>query len=110
VYPFLIERSVDAGLFDVNAVGTRMQVFEYATREQADAEAALVDHEGRIIAGRAGGPTYAVCWIGTPRFYRDGRLIVLYLGDDAGALAVLGRVLGGPFAGGIPNPPEDPCR
>jgi hypothetical protein len=103
--------SVESAAFAVDDPVTRLHVFEYATREQAEAEAALVQPDGRTIAGRTGGPALIhICWIATPHFYLSGRLIVLYTGDDARVTALLADLLGRPFAGGSPNPPGDICR
>jgi hypothetical protein len=38
-------------------------------------------------------------WISAPHFFRGNRLIVLYVGTDAGVIAPLQRLLGPQFAG-----------
>lgn len=71
-----------------------LQVFEYASEADAAADAALVAPDGRSVG------TGMVTWVATPHFYRAGRFIVLYVGDDAATLGMLEGALGEPFAGG----------
>jgi hypothetical protein len=40
-----------------------------------------------------------VTWVAAPHFYKGGRLIVLYVGEDGGVIEVLDQVLGSQFAG-----------
>ena len=70
-----------------------VQVFEYADAATADTEAALVSPDGSSIG------TTMVSWVATPHFYKTGKLIVLYVGDDTAVLNVLEDVLGSQFAG-----------
>jgi len=70
-----------------------VQVFEYADEAAADAEAELVAPNGSSVG------TMMVTWMGSPHFYSAGRLIVLYVGDDAAAIDLLETVLGPQFAG-----------
>ncbi len=76
--------------------GYELQVFEYASVEEAVAQAALVSPDGGAVG------TSLVSWIATPHFFQAGRLIVLYVGDDAQTLDTLAEVLGPQFAGGAP--------
>jgi len=69
------------------------QVFEYADEAAADAEAELVALDGSSVG------TTMVTWVGSPHFYSAGRLIVLYVGDDAATIDLLETVLGPQFAG-----------
>lgn len=68
------------------------QVYEYATEEQAAAEAARVNSNGSI-------GTSMPMWIAPPHFFRKRSLIVLYLGSDENTLLTLRGVLGNQFAG-----------
>jgi hypothetical protein len=77
----------------VGVDGHEVEVFEYATEEEAVAQAALVSPDGGSV-----GPTM-VHWITPPRFHRRGRLLVIFLGDDPAIDEALGSVLGPPFAG-----------
>jgi hypothetical protein len=70
-----------------------VQVFQYSEAAQADAQAALVSPDGGTVG------TNKIRWIGSPHFYKKGKLLVLYLGDDARVLKALDAVLGRQFAG-----------
>ncbi len=73
--------------------GENVQVFEYADTTTADAEAALVSPDGSSIG------TTMVSWVATPHFYKTGKLIVLYVGDNTGVISVLEDLLNPQFAG-----------
>ncbi len=83
--------SVEGNAITVN--GENVQVFEYADTAAAEAEATLVSPDGSSVG------TTMVGWIATPHFYKAGRLIVLYVGDNAPVVNVLEAVLGSQFAG-----------
>lgn len=68
------------------------QVYEYATEELADADAAKVQSNGSI-----GGSMPR--WIAPPHFFGRRNLLVLYLGTDETTLLNLRRFLGNEFAG-----------
>lgn len=68
------------------------QVYEYATEDQAAADAAKVKSDGSI-----GGSMPH--WIARPHFFRRANLVVLYLGSDENTLASLRSFLGNEFAG-----------
>ena len=68
-----------------------LQVFEYPDQAAADADAAKISPDGSIEG-------YSVNWVASPHFYKVGRLIVIYLGDDPADLAILKSTLGEPFA------------
>lgn len=80
--------------------GEPVQVFEYSDAAQADSEAAQVSPDGGSIG------TTMASWIGPPHFYRAGRLIVLYVGEDQSVIELLEAVLGPQFAGAetLPEP------
>lgn len=84
--------SVKGQILAVN--GQEVQVFEYASVEEADAQAALVSPAGSSIG------TNQVSWVDTPNLFKAGRLIVLYIGSDGVTLDHLSQVLGLQFAGG----------
>jgi hypothetical protein len=70
-----------------------VQVFEYADEAAADAEAELVAPDGSSVG------TSMVSWVAPPHFYKVGRLVVLYVGDDATTIDLLEAVLGPQLAG-----------
>lgn len=78
----------------VNFEGESVQVFEYDSAESMESDAVLVDSNGSSIG------TSMVTWVGTPHFYKKGRILVLYIGDTMETLKLLEKVLGTQFAGG----------
>ena len=83
----LIERSAVHG-------PSRLTIFEYPSEAAAAADAAAVSADGQPT------PSVRISWVSTPRFYRQDRLIVLYVGCDLEVAAALGKVLGQPFVTG----------
>lgn len=83
--------SVDAQLF-VPGDGS-IQVFEYPDEAAMHAEADQVAEDGSSIG------TSMPFWVATPHFYKAGRVLVLFVGEDAQVLAALEAVLGEQFAG-----------
>ena len=73
--------------------GEQFQVFEYADESAAAADAQLVSPDGSSVG------TTMITWVAPPHFYRSGRLIVLYLGNNADTLRLLESLLGPQFAG-----------
>ena len=73
--------------------GAPVQVFEYADEAAAAAAAATIAPDGGAVG------TTSVLWIAPPHFYRAGRLLVLYVGDDAAVTGLLDGALGPQFAG-----------
>lgn len=86
--PFL---TVTGQIIQVN--GADVQVFEYETAEQLEAEASQVAPDG----GSTG--TTMITWMATPHFFKAGRVLVLYVGDDQAILELLKGALGAQFAG-----------
>jgi hypothetical protein len=70
-----------------------LQIFEYTDAAAAASDAAKIKPDGTIEG-------YSVHWVASPHFYQMGRLIVIYLGDDAADLATMQGLLGDPFATG----------
>jgi hypothetical protein len=83
--------SVTGQVFKVN--GEEVQVFEYDSKSEAEAEAALVSPDGSSIG------TSMPFWIAPPHFYKAGRIIVLYVGVNPKVTEALETVLGVQFAG-----------
>jgi hypothetical protein len=76
----------------VTVDGQDVQVFEYSDVAAAQPDArTLAD----ILVGKG---TTMVDWIASAHAYQAGRLIALYIGDDAGMLKQLQQVLGAPIA------------
>ncbi len=84
--------SVEGQTVKVN--GADLQVFEYENAPAMEKDASQVAPDGGSIG------TSIVTWIDTPHFYKAGRIIVLYLGNDQTILGLLNNVIGAQFAGG----------
>lgn len=90
--------TVEQPFFDVSGQtvtvnGMEVQIFEYASAEAAGEEASLIGPDGSAIG------TTMVTWIDTPHFYQQGRLIVLYVGNDQNTLSLLESTVGSQIAG-----------
>jgi hypothetical protein len=77
----------------VKVNGADLQVFEYKNSEAMEKEASQVAPDGGSIG------TSMITWIDAPHFYKAGRIIVLYLGNDKAVLDLLNKVVGPQFAG-----------
>ena len=77
----------------VKVNGVDLQVFEYETMEAMENEASQVSPDGGSIG------TSMVTWIDSPHFYKDGRILVLYVGSDKTTLDLLEKVISPQFAG-----------
>jgi hypothetical protein len=73
--------------------GEDVQVFQYANAAAVDAEAAPISGDGMAVGTRK------IHWIGSPHFFKMGRLLVLYVGDNDKVLGSLEALLGQQFAG-----------
>ncbi len=82
---------VKARVVKVNGVG--IQVFEFANAAAADAEAKRVAPNGATIGDSK------VTWMASPHFFKQGNLIVIYVGDDQTLLGFLKTALGAQSAG-----------
>ena len=92
-----------ASLFSTSAVfilvnGERVQVMEYPDDAAADADAAQISADGSTFR-RGAGAIIHVDWVAPPHFYKQGRIIVLYVGSNPDTIAMLDAVLGPQFAG-----------
>ncbi len=85
--------------------GEDLQIYTYPDPAAAAREAGFVSPDGSQIvmpdpADPAQRTVSMIDWIATPHFYRSGRLIVTYIGDNLEMLTLLETVLGPQFAGG----------
>jgi len=79
--------------FSIQVNGASVQVFEYNTSEDAEADASLVSSDGSSIG------TSMPFWVDDPHFYYKEKIIVLYVGDNPAIEELLESVLGSQFAG-----------
>lgn len=77
----------------LSVAGEDVQVFEYDTEAARQEASEAISADGTAIG------TSQVHWIGTPRFWAGGRILVLYLGGDETVVEHLSAVLGSPIAG-----------
>jgi hypothetical protein len=78
-----------------------IEVYEYANVEAMETEATCVSPEGCSFR-KGKGDIAEVCfvdWIATPHFYKAGRIIVFYCGDNDSIISLLENALGKQFAG-----------
>ncbi len=83
--------SVKGQIVKVN--GADVQVFEYESAEAMEANAGQVAPDGGSIG------TSMVTWVEAPHFFKAGRVLVLYVGEDSAVLGLLEGALGEQFAG-----------
>jgi len=74
--------------------GEPLQVYQFADATQAEEAIGTVSSDGGMIGD------VSMRWAGTPHFYRQGDLVVFYVGDNATAIEMLNGALGQPVAGG----------
>jgi hypothetical protein len=89
--------SVEGKLMVVN--GAEVGVFEYPGPATAAFEAGRISPDGNTVMWSEKRVSHSF-WVATPHFYHQGKLIVLYVGDDRVVLGALEAVLDKPFAGG----------
>jgi hypothetical protein len=77
----------------VRVTGESVYVFEYIAADAALGDASKVSPGGTPIGNSQ------ITWTDPPRFYRQGRIIVLYVGRREDVVQALDTILGPPFAG-----------
>ena len=73
--------------------GADVQVFEFASTEEAATAASTVSTDGSSIG------TSIITWVAPPLFYQRGKLIAIYVGSDSGVINTLNGAIGSQFAG-----------
>ena len=86
----------------VKVDGEELRVFEFKTADVAAGAAQRVSPDGYAYTTSTGGAS--VNWVAPPHFYRSGRTIVLYLGEQKAILDALSGMLGQEFAGAGTDP------
>ena len=86
--PFL---TVIGQMVQVN--GEDVQVFAYPSAAAMEAQAARISHDGGTVG------TSKIHWIGAPHFFKQGKLLVLYVGENDDLRRILIATLGRQFAG-----------
>jgi hypothetical protein len=85
--------SVQGTLINLDQGNDGFQVFEYKTVEEMEADASKVAPDGGSVG------TSMMNWIMPPHFFKSGRVIVIYIGNNETTLDLLEKVMGKQFAG-----------
>jgi hypothetical protein len=90
--PFLSVKGTRLGVRG-KEFGSAVEVhsFAYANAAAAKADAATIEPDGNPKGSK-------IFWVEPPHYYLRGRVLVIYVGRDAKMMALLGRLLGPPFA------------
>ncbi len=72
-------------------------VFEFSSAKDANNNAKYIDRDGSGTSGKS--PSVAVSWVASPHFYKKGKTVVQYIGDDTKIIRDLQSLLGQQFAG-----------
>ena len=94
--------SFSVGARSVAFDGGMVQVYEFPDEGAANSEARYVSPDGyNITVPSDGGRSKTVHsdWLAPPHYYKKGRVIVLYVGDDPLLIELLEGMLGPEFAG-----------
>ncbi len=67
--------------------GLDVQVFEYSSESAAAKDAELISADGGSVG------TTMIMWVATPHFLTSGKVIVLYVGEDASVVQLLESAL-----------------
>lgn len=70
-----------------------LQVFEYESAKAMETEAAQVAPDGGSVG------TSMMVWVEAPHFFKSGRVLVLYVGEEQEVIDLLSDALGEQFAG-----------
>lgn len=83
--------SVPSKVISVN--GEHVQIFEFQSTSEAQVASLTVSQDGTQIGNNS------VRWTNTPHFYTNGKIIVLYVGQNSDVIILLESLLGKQFAG-----------
>jgi len=74
-----------------------ISIYEYATNNEMEVDAAYIDRGGCSIS--VPGKMVKISWVSYPYFFKDGRIIINYVGENEEILEFLYSNYGKPFAG-----------
>ena|ERR1700694_4068909 len=95
--PFM---TVEGRTLTVN--GEQLQVFEYASVQDANAQASTISPDGTkftTVSSSGQHGASIVDWVKPPHLYTSGRVIVIYTGTSNPVMNLLVKILGKQFAG-----------
>jgi hypothetical protein len=76
-----------------------IEVFEYPTSQAAAIDASRISADGYSLDPAVGLPAVQVEWVSPPHFFRQGRTMVVYLGNSRVVLEWLRSIFRDQFAG-----------
>ena len=76
------------------ANGSEIAIYEFEEADYADEIAKTISPDGQRV-----GLSF-ISWISKPHFYKKGKIIIQYVGEDLEILERLGDILGKPIASG----------
>lgn len=79
---------------------TEIVVYSYENNEEMEANASIVNEDASIISKKL---PMEIEWTKTPHFYKKGKIIVQYIGDDEPIIADLNEIMGEQFSGSTTN-------
>jgi len=92
-----VNRFFSVPAHQIRANDAQVNAFVYPSAQDAATEAAAISADAQPS------PTARVTWVSTPRFYRQGALIALYVGCSTEIVQALQATVGAPLAVG-PTP------
>lgn len=79
----------------VRANGEKILFFEYQDQDAMEKDASYVSPDGSAVENKS----EPVDWVSDPHFYKKGKLIALYVGDNINLIRALEDLMGKQFAG-----------
>jgi hypothetical protein len=70
-----------------------IQIYEYTDAQSMEADASKVAPDGGSVR------TSMMSWVGPPHFFKKGRILVLYVGNNQSTIGALIKAMGTQFAG-----------
>lgn len=89
-----LEQSIFSVQSTILLVGNEeVRVYEFGNMESIEKELTKISSDGTQVGKNP------LKWSGPPHFYKQGKIIVLYVGSNGGVLSMLDETLGKQFAG-----------
>ena len=73
--------------------GKEVRIYEYANNSEMEKNAARISTDGSSIGDAM------IKWVGPPHFFKKGKIIVFYAGNDKNTVASIEKITGKQFAG-----------
>lgn len=79
---------------DININEEFVNVYEYKNSDQMEADLKTIRSDGSVVGGAI------IEWLYTPHLYKNGNIIVLYVGENKEIKEMIQKLVGNQFAGG----------